>query len=296
MGSKSKILKRFCGIFPSAENFYDVFGGGFSVTHFMIENRRSHFKNFYFNEIRPGICELIQDAIAGKYNYDVFLPKWVSREEFLKKKDFDPYIKMVWSFGNNGKDYLFNKDLECQKKSLHNAIVFNDFDNFSREILGVKSFHKGYGIKEKRLFLKNRLRSLKKFGRLDLEQLQQLQQLQQLEQLQRLQQLKTQKYNLFFTNLDYRKVEIKKNSVIYCDPPYKETTGYDYKFNHQEFYDWADSINEPVFISEYNINDKRFKCVKKILKRSLLNSDKKNTLIKEEKIFVNKKAFKLLKK
>ena len=301
MGSKSKILKKFCSIFPNADNFYDLFGGGFSVTHFMLENRFNDFKSFHFNEIRPGICELIQDAINGKYSYENFRPKFISREEFFKKKDTDPYVKMVWSFGNNGKNYLFSKEIEGYKKSLHNAIVFNEFDQTAINVFGLNKFRDGYSIKQKRLFLRNKIaldNPKKPRGELErLQQLQQLERLEQLQQLERLEQLqqldRLNNGKLFFYNKDYRDVEIEENSVVYCDPPYIGTAEYDNKFNHKEFYDYCDSLNVPVFISEYNLNDKRFKCVHGMDKRSLFDSGK-GRKVKKEKIFVNKLAYERL--
>ncbi len=63
---------KICGIFPKADNFYDLFGGGFSVTHFMLKHRAKHFKEFHFNEIRPGICDLIKKTINGdESNYQI---------------------------------------------------------------------------------------------------------------------------------------------------------------------------------------------------------------------------------
>jgi hypothetical protein len=91
-------------------------------------------------------------------------------------------------------------------------------------------------------------------------------------------------------------VQIKENSVIYCDIPYKDTADYDKNihFNHSEFFDWAHNQKNPVFISEYNISDKRFKCIFEINKRSLLNSDKSKTLIKKEKVYINSAGYKML--
>ena len=60
MGSKSKIITKFIGLFPKADNFYDLFGGGFSVTHGMLLHRKNDFKEFHFNELRNGIPELIK--------------------------------------------------------------------------------------------------------------------------------------------------------------------------------------------------------------------------------------------
>ena len=151
-GSKSKLLPELCKFFPPATNFYDLFGGGFSVTHAMLKHRSKSFKHFHFNEIRKGMTDLIQDSMKGKYSYKNFKPKFISREEFFEKKEKDLYIKLIWSFGNNGKDYLFGKDIEQEKKSLHNAIVFNQFDNYSKKILGMDKFLGNIDIKSRRLF------------------------------------------------------------------------------------------------------------------------------------------------
>jgi hypothetical protein len=296
MGSKSKICEKVCALFLKADNFYDLFGGGFSITHFMIKHRFKHYKEFHFNEIRPGICDLIKDAIAGKHSYDNFKPPWVSREDFFRLLDTDPYIKIIWSFGNNGKNYLFGKDIEQYKKSMHMAIVFNDFDDYAKKIFGVDKFANGLSIIDKRLYLKNRLRQLGKYRTKNGEedQLQQLQQLQQLEQLERLQQLERLEHIHFYSG-DYKSVPIKENSVIYCDIPYRATAEYDSnnKFSHKEFYEWAYNQSNPVFISEYTLPDSRFKCIANFQKRSLLSPDK-SAGNKTEKVFVNQAGYKAL--
>lgn len=297
MGSKSSICRNICALFPKADNFYDLFGGGFSITHCMIKLRSKDYLRFHFNEIKPGISELIKDAIAGKYNYNVFKPKWISREEFNSSDD--QYIKICWSFGNNGKNYIFGKDIESYKKSLHNAIVFNEFDECAVKTLGIKEFKKEFSIKDKRFFLRNRVLALNNFKDIkklrtlqtceQLEQLQQLEQFQELQQLQRLQQLDEQ---LFFYNKSYEQIEIKENSIIYCDIPYKSTAEYnkDIKFNYIKFFDWADAQSNPVFISEYNISDSRFKKVFDINKISQMSASSRET--KKEKLYINKAGLK----
>lgn len=287
MGSKSKICESICGLFPKADNFYDLFGGGFSVTHFMLRHRRSHYKEFHFNELRKGIPGLIQDAISGKYNYNTYKPEWISRERFERDKEIDPMIKIIWSFGNNGKGYLFGKDIEQYKKSMHMAIIFNEFDNYAKEVFGTDKFAEGLSIIDKRLYLKNRIKTLGK-NRLDLEQLEQLERLQQLERLEQLERLS-------FYNTSYENIQIKENSVIYCDIPYGGTAEYDKSsdtFNRKKFFDWADSQSGSVFISEYNVEDNRFRCIANFEKRSLLSANKDNKLVKIEKVYVNKAGYK----
>lgn len=296
MGSKNSILPDVCKLFPKADNFYDLFGGGFSVTHFMIENRGDDFKQFHFNELKPGMTELIKDAISGKYNYDNFKPKFITRDDFFNASSDDQYIKCCWSFGNNGKDYLFGKDIEQYKKSLHNAIIFNDFDETAKKVIGLSKFNEGYSIKQKRLFARSRVAFLhkgKKRGEIErLQRLQQLQQLEQLERLEQLQQLQQLERRIIFYNKSYNQVDIKPNSVIYCDPPYRGTAKYNNEIDYQKFYDWAWSQENPVYISEYTLPDDRFKTIASFKKRSKLSSNKKKLLIKDEKVFGNKAAVK----
>lgn len=286
MGSKRGIVSELCRIFPKADNFYDLFGGGFSVSHYMIKHRSKDFKEFHFNEIRPGICDLIKDAIDGQYSYENFKPKWISREDFFENVDKDPYIKICWSFGNNGRTYLYSQEIEPYKKSMHNAVVFNEFDDLAKEVLKMERFKDGFTINQRRLFLRQKIEQYRINGIPKvLHQFLNEKQLQRLEQLERLQ----------FTSLDYRQVNIKQNSIAYCDIPYIGTAEYDNEFNHKEFYDWADSQDNPVFISEYRLDDDRFKAVWMQKKRSMLSS-KKDYKANIEKVFANKAAQDLIHK
>lgn len=57
-----------------------------------------------------------------------------------------------------------------------------------------------------------------------------------------------------FIHADYRDLSFK-DSLIYCDPPYQNTSGYKTgDFNHEEFFEWCRSQKENgnvVFVSEY---------------------------------------------
>jgi len=300
MGSKDKIAMSICSFLPSAENFYDLFGGGGAITHCMALKKSHKYKNIIYNDIQPGNAEIIRNAIAGKYSYKNFKPPWVSREDFFRLKDKDPYIRMIWSFGNNQKNYLFGKDIEAYKKCMHMAVVFDEFDDIASKIIGFSKWPKTFpetDIKRRRLYFRQRVKYIyknKSKSELDqlqkLQQLDQLQQLQQLARLERLQQLeRLERLELKILTGSYDEVEIKPNSVIYCDPPYKGTAEYLGSFNHAKFFDWAANINHPVYISEYNITDSRFKCVYSIDKRPLLKGGKTINKKKSEKLYWNGK-------
>lgn len=66
--------------------------------------------------------------------------------------------------------------------------------------------------------------------------------------------LKPKLKNIDLYNCEYFNLDIPKKSIIYCDPPYINTTNYGFKFNHDDFYLWCrDKVKEghKVFISEY---------------------------------------------
>ena len=285
-GSKTKIIDKIARFFPNADHFYDLFGGGFSVTHYMLENRRKSFKHFHYNEIRPGLCELIKDAIDGKYNYDVFKPEWISRERFMAEKELNAYIKIIWSFGNNGRCYIFGKDSENQKRSMHQAVVFDEFDDFMMDTFKMDKWPNKLSIQGKRLYLKRII-----IQRIDLQRLQQLEQIEQLERLEQLQQLE-QIERPILTNLDYRQVLIEPNSVIYCDIPYQGTGDYGNTFSHREFFDWAAAQQNPLFISEYNVSDDRFCLLREFKHRTTFLKGGINPVV--EKLYGNKIAYDII--
>jgi len=71
--------------------------------------------------------------------------------------------------------------------------------------------------------------------------------------------------DITFTCKDYKDVFLPKDSIVYCDIPYKGTTQYSTSkgFNHSEFWDWAREkslLGFDVFISEYEAPDD-FECI-----------------------------------
>ena len=90
---------------------------------------------------------------------------------------------------------------------------------------------------------------------------------------------------LIFLCMDYQNLPIPPNSLIYCDPPYKGTTGYKNKFNHTIFWDWCRNQakeGHQVFVSEYN-SPEDFKCLIEIPHKTIL--DKNSQYPRVEKLF-----------
>lgn len=66
-----------------------------------------------------------------------------------------------------------------------------------------------------------------------------------------------------FRHSSYQDLDVPANSIIYCDPPYKDTTKYKDSFDHEQFYEWCrdkHSEGHQIFVSEYNMPDD-FSCV-----------------------------------
>lgn len=94
--------------------------------------------------------------------------------------------------------------------------------------------------------------------------------------------------DVLFIHSSYDELEIPDNSIIYCDPPYENTTSYKDKFNHSKFWQWCrDMANKghKVFISEYNA-PYDFECIKEIKTKTVLNKNSQDERI--EKLFTYK--------
>ena len=386
-GSKNLIATKLAEAIPSAENFYDLFAGGCAVTHKMLECGR--FKRYYANDLDGQGLKLFTDAVNGKYKDE---KRWISREDFSRLKDSDPYVACCWSFGNNQKNYMYAKEIEPWKKAQHYAMALGDFslmeefgihtDGSRKDVVAHEAEYKRKYIKwwlsqqeyseeelnvlierckgriaaleeelrqyllrglessgltqaevgrrlgtqmqghyfgksqwafptqehydKMRAFmpaldkdynevigLHNIWQSLQRLERLQslqslqslqrLQRLESLQSLQRLERLQRLQSLQRLE-RLEASFMSYDEVKIKPDSVIYCDPPYRGTSGYKNEFDHERFYDWCCQQKELVLVSEYEMPRGRFTEVWSKNHRSRLSRTANNGVT--ERLFV----------
>lgn len=104
--------------------------------------------------------------------------------------------------------------------------------------------------------------------------------------------------NAIFTCLDYKDVKIPENAIVYCDIPYKSTTGYSLgKFDTDEFwcYNRELSKNNIVLTSEQEAPGD-FICIwQKEFVRKLDNVNQ-NRKIVYEKLFIHEKYIDILKR
>ncbi len=94
-----------------------------------------------------------------------------------------------------------------------------------------------------------------------------------------------------FTCLDYRDVEIPDGAVVYCDPPYANTTGYTVgQFDTHEFWDYMRQLSKRcnVYISEESAPDD-FECIWSKEKVRTLEKNDNVGRVKVEKLFKYKR-------
>ena len=293
-GSKSRIAHWVIDNLPCGRVLIDAFAGGCAITHRALLSQK--WQTVIANDINEKYPQLFADAIHGRYRDE---KQWISREDFKRLKFQDAFIACCWSFGNNLQRYMYSQAIEPYKRALHYAIVLDDFEQMQELMPEVsQSVHEAIHelrhthdrrVTAQKVIVKTLKRltgdnyahqiiqgnplyqsirhsnkdaqSLQRLERL--QSLQSLQNLESLESLERLQSLE----RLRVTSLSYDEIDIPPDAVVYCDPPYhacnKELYEGTARFDHNAFYDWCVDVSKtnPIFISEYSIEDDRFEVV-----------------------------------
>ncbi len=281
MGSKNKIVKKLMPQLPSAKYFVDLFAGGCAMTHGAMLSGK--YERFIANDISDA-PSLFLRAIKGEFKDE---KRWISREMYKELYDKDAYIRYVWSFGNKGgaSDYLYSKAIEPYKKAFWEFAVNKNPEPLRKYGFNVDNLLSLNSSEKRRLAFSLLVAqtpnsSYNPF----LQSLKCLENLQRLESLKRLERLEV--YQGCYKEL---KLPDPSECVIYCDPPYANTTGYaSGDFDHAELYDYAEHLARQgykVFISEYWMPPERFKSVFNVDKRQQLNGLGARA-IKQEHLFV----------
>ena len=303
-GSKSKIAHWVIDNLPLGRVLIDAFAGGCAITHRALLSKK--WQTIIANDINFKYPQLFLDAVRGKYRDE---RRWISREDFERLKSKDAFVACCWSFGNNLLRYMYNKKIEPYKRALHYAIVFDDFapmqelmpevaqavheaihwirNTHDRRVTAqkviVKTLKRLTGdnyahqiIQSNPLYQTIRHTSRNTPSLNSLQSLQSLEALERLERLERLESLE----RLKITSLSYDEIDIPDDAVVYCDPPYHASDNSLYegtaRFDHNAFYDWCVRVSKtnPIFISEYSIEDDRFEIVAEKQKLTRLASSK----------------------
>lgn len=92
---------------------------------------------------------------------------------------------------------------------------------------------------------------------------------------------------------DYRDVDIKDDSVIYCDIPYFQSRQYKHNkeaFDYEAFYEWCEKQEQLVIISEYWMPEDRFVRIAEKARKSSFSATN-NSLERIERLFVPKRQY-----
>lgn len=301
-GSKNLLATRIMERIPSAPVFVDLFCGGCAIAHAALLSGR--FGKVIINDIEGDVSRLFVDAVNGRFKSET---RWVSREDFFRLREIDPYVRYCWSFGNNGRDYLYSKEIEPYKRAIHYAVFFGDFTELRRlcplvadavetALEGIESrkerrvlIGKAIVARLKAVATPEDLKGNPLYGQIKLKgggvvRLQSPERLQSLERLERLQSLQR-------LNIDYRDVPLPEDCVVYCDPPYANTEQYGIeisRFDSDAFWAWARDCKRPLFISEYNAPDD-FVPIAEFAHRARASRNKNNAVT--ERLFVHKTQY-----
>jgi hypothetical protein len=219
------------------------------------------WESFLYNDINEMITTLFVDAIYGKYHDE---KRVITREEFEDLKNTDPYVKYIWSFGNNGTGYLWGKDIEEIKCTACHSLMDET-------------------LNERRLAYMHFVQMLKK--RLSDNRLEPIERLQSLEHLQGLQQLEALQ-RLEVCNMSYEDYKYQPGDIVYCDVPYEQMgkakcDDYGVNFDSLAFYSWAKEQPYQIFFSSYEISDDSFFKIKLKSVQSLIGANTNGKKVNE---------------
>ena len=266
-GSKNKIVKDIVEFLPEGNRFVDLFGGGGSVSEYA--GLSGKYKSVLYNEINPLVVRGFQMAVNGEFKNE---RRWISREDFFRLKDSDPYVAICFSYNTDMKSYAFSREVEPWKQALHYAKLFNDFSYFDKfniktdatcaDIrIHLREYREKYcnWVRQNYKFLGIEKLSEKKLSHIINAKLPESTQFSSsVLRLQRLQNISSDA-PIEIKNNSYEDYEYKEGDIVYCDPPYEDTNCGSYSgFDSRSFYDWVASRGYQVFFSSYRIEDDRF--------------------------------------
>lgn len=225
---------------------------------------------------------ILKDRKDNQYYVEPFMggANMIDKVDGLRiGNDINPYIISLLYNASCGKKYIeeIPKDIYSRARKEFNNGINNKFDMFQMAWIGYMAsangrfFDGGYsGIS------KTQIGTTRDYIRESIDNL--------YKQLPKLK-------GIEFNCRDYRGLEIPKNSIIYCDIPYKNTKQYylSKDFNHEKFWQWCRekaTEGHKVFVSEYNAPDD-FECIWQMEVKSSLSANGKigGNKISTEKLF-----------
>lgn len=268
MGSKRRIAKDLYNVIASREGgagiFVDLFCGGLSMSEMFANNGW----DVIANDADKYLVAFLRDIMTNApwLTSELIKPAFVNRETFervaLNNPDnypaaFAGYIRVIWSFSNNGRSYMYGKKTEPIQHAAHDYIVYDDPDKLlelleERDLsISAKCFMDMSKIpildyEKRRLMLQREACHCKDRRFRELERIIHLSRINAIRNTMGLE-IKR------LSCSDYRDVDIPSGAVVYCDPPYRKTAHYSFgDFDSDEFWRWAErqSKRVSVYVSE----------------------------------------------
>ena len=255
-GSKNTIAERIVKCFPSGKSFLDACCGGGAILEAAFLSGK--FDSVTGYDIDSSII-LLLDAVFHKFgSIDYERKQLVKYEDFVesnrRRETLDDAVnRFIASFGFNGYDYQWGVKRRELKYLMHQALTLPTLDERRgalRDFIG-RLIDKGN--------VSDGLWSIK------LSEMQNLHHIEQATNLCRLQRVESEmkqnsehittslcvRTGSMFEDIDYAEYD-----VIYFDPPYANTKGYDkVKFDFGRFHELLGRLvadGKTVFVSEYS--------------------------------------------
>lgn len=297
-GSKSRIAHWVIDNLPCGRVLIDAFAGGCAITHRALLSQK--WQTVIANDINGKYPQLFLDAIHGRYRdekrwisredferlklQDAFVACCWSFGNNLQRymysraiepykralhyaivfNDFEPMQELMPEVAQAVREAIhWIRNTHDRRVTAQNVIVKTlkrlTGDDYAHQIIQSNPLYQSIRHSQKDA------QSLERLERLQsLQSLQSLESLERLESLQSLERLE----RLRVTSLSYDEIDIPPDAVVYCDPPYHACDKDLYEgtanaFDHCAFYDWCVRVSKtnPIFISEYSIEDDRFEIV-----------------------------------
>ena len=225
-GSKNTIANDIVKAIPRGGKILDACCGGGAFL--MAAAMSMRWDAVVGNDLNKASVALLDAVLIHKGQIEYNHPPVCSRDDFfhslqrIENGDFDIQDcvnKYCSSFGNDGKTYLYGRDIEDSKLAAERMLTAET-------------------LEERRKFY--RIFNRTAMGNTRLYKVEALQRLQSLERLERLERL-----DIF--DIDYSEFD-----VVYFDIPYKGTNKYDFEFDYDRFYKMFADLDKPAFLSEYD--------------------------------------------
>ena len=326
-GSKSRIAHWVIDNLPSGRVLIDAFAGGCAITHrallsqkwqtiiandingqytqlfadamrgkYRDERRwisREDFKRLKSKDAFVACCWSFANNVRH-YMYSQAIEPYkralhyaIVFDEFAPMQELMPEVAQAVHDALQGQNNLHDRRITAQNVIVKTLKRITD-DNFAHPIIQSNPLYQTIRHTSKNTPSLQSLQMLESLQSLErLERVQSLERLQSLERPESLERLQV-------TSLSYDEIDIPDGAVVYCDPPYhacdKSLYGGTAKaFDHNAFYDWCVSVSKtnPIFISEYSIEDDRFEIVAE--KQKMTSMSQKKSFIVTERIYTVKK-------